>query len=66
MLDKLQIFPVASMAGFHLLMENYVDRSSLTFLEMSYNDFRGLKGALAQTFLLLLLRYPTLCELSLG
>ena len=47
MLGKLQIFPVASMAGFHLLTENYVDRSSLTFLEMSDNDFRGLKGVLA-------------------
>lgn len=58
MLDKLEIFPVASMAGFHFLTENYVDRSSLTFLEMSYNDLRGLERVLAQTFLLLLLTIP--------
>ena len=66
MLDKSHIFPLALMAGFHLVMQNYVNRWSLTFLEMSYNDLRGLERVLAQTFLLPLLRYPALFELSLG
>ena len=54
------------MAGFHLVTQNYVDRWSLTFLKMSYNDLRGLERVLAQTFLPPLLQYPTPFELSRG
>ena len=51
-LHKPHIFPMASTAGFHLVMQNYVDCWSLTILEMWYDDLRVLEPVLAQTFLL--------------
>ena len=66
MLDKSHIFPLVLMAGFHLVMQNYVNRWSLTFLEMLYNDLRSLERVLAQIVFLPLLQYPTFFELSLG